>query len=86
MKLRASAGRFLFFFCSSRIIEGMILSRSIAHKGERDLQINFTTITSRDYRGAELTINLFRARAPASKSLQGRMKLSISDGEKFNSS
>lgn len=85
MKLRASAGRFLFFFYSSRIIEGMILSRSIAHEGERDLQINFT-ITSRDYRGAELTINLFRARAPASKSLQGRMKLSISDGEKFNSS
>lgn len=71
MKLRASAGRFLFFFCSSRIIEGMILSRSIAHEGERDLQINFT-ITSCDYRGAELTINLFRARAPASKSLQGR--------------
>lgn len=85
MKLRASAGRFLFFFCSSRIIEGMILNRSIAHEGERDLQINFTTITSRDYRGAELTMNLFRARAPASKSLQG-MKLSISDGEKFNSS
>lgn len=61
---------FYSFFIRVRIIEGMILSRNIAHKGERDLQINFTTITSRtDYRGAELTINLFRARAPASKSL-----------------